>query len=282
MIAKLSQWEQATSLSSEEQSKKTHFSETMLHWMYSSFTFGDSASILPYLPPLLPYLFAIQKDKDEEIAKQAPQILPLIAQSFLPQSTLLRVFQSIFQLSKLITTTWHLRATTLPCLQILAFNHRYLLEQPVVNEIAEFMISHLSDSQVEVKEVARVALTSLVRSTDVNIFALIHRFSELVGTQGESKRKIDQLDLIKRHSGVLGICALIASQPYDVPQWMPDLLSKLAAHVGDPHPISDTVRASFAEFWRTHQDMWHILRLKFSEDQLYAINELIISPNYYA
>lgn len=59
--------------------------------------------------------------------------------------------------------------------------------------------------------------------------------------------------MTQRHAGVLGMSALVLSQPYSVPGWMPSLLVELAAHAADPHPISETVRTSFAEFWRTHQ-----------------------------
>ena len=43
--------------------------------------------------------------------------------------------------------------------------------------------------------------------------------------------------LLIRHAGVLGLCACILAYPYDVPDFMPELLMKLSEHVNDPQPI---------------------------------------------
>jgi uncharacterized protein DUF3437 len=48
--------------------------------------------------------------------------------------------------------------------------------------------------------------------------------------------------LSKRRAGVLGLAALVLSQPYDVPAWMPPVVVKLARHIGDPPGIAGTVR----------------------------------------
>lgn len=44
--------------------------------------------------------------------------------------------------------------------------------------------------------------------------------------------------IIKRHSGVLGLCAFIDAYPYDVPDFVPDVFSVLGDHLNDPPPIS--------------------------------------------
>ncbi len=43
--------------------------------------------------------------------------------------------------------------------------------------------------------------------------------------------------LIKRHAGVLGLSACIQAYPYDVPEFMPQLLMDLSVHLDDPNPI---------------------------------------------
>lgn len=40
-----------------------------------------------------------------------------------------------------------------------------------------------------------------------------------------------------RHAGVLGLCAFISSQPYDVPDYLPGIFSELGPHLNDPQPI---------------------------------------------
>lgn len=44
-------------------------------------------------------------------------------------------------------------------------------------------------------------------------------------------------DLVRRHAGVLGLSACILSSPYDVPDWMPQILMDLSNHLNDPQPI---------------------------------------------
>ena len=55
-----------------------------------------------------------------------------------------------------------------------------------------------------------------------------------------------------------------------------------AQHVVDPIPIKQTVRNTFGEFWRTHQDTWPMLKEKFTEDQLSALTNLLASPSYFS
>lgn len=43
--------------------------------------------------------------------------------------------------------------------------------------------------------------------------------------------------LTRRHSGVLGLAALVEACPYSVPEWLPDVLDEIAVHLHDPAPI---------------------------------------------
>ena len=43
--------------------------------------------------------------------------------------------------------------------------------------------------------------------------------------------------LIQRHAGVLGLSAYVQAYPYDVPEFMPDILMDLSGHLNDPQPI---------------------------------------------
>ena len=43
--------------------------------------------------------------------------------------------------------------------------------------------------------------------------------------------------LIKRHAGVLGLSACIQAYPYDVPEFIPQILMDLSDHLDDPQPI---------------------------------------------
>ena len=43
--------------------------------------------------------------------------------------------------------------------------------------------------------------------------------------------------LLRRHAGILGLSACVQAFPYDVPDFMPQLLMELSNHLDDPQPI---------------------------------------------
>lgn len=101
------------------------------------------------------------------------------------------------------------------------------------------------------------------------------------GNREEDKEAV-KAAILRRHAGVLGLAALVGAYPYDVPAWMPEILVLLAQHVLDPMPIKQTVRKTFGEFWRTHQDTWPMLKVRFSEDDLNTLTNLLASPSYFS
>ena len=82
--------------------------------------------------------------------------------------------------------------------------------------------------------------------------------------------------------GILGLSAMVEAYPYDVPEFVPDILIELEKHLHDPQPIPKTIKDTFQEFKRTHQDNWQEHKLKFTDDQLVVMTDLLVSPNYYA
>ena len=48
---------------------------------------------------------------------------------------------------------------------------------------------------------------------------------------------VDMALIVKRHAGVLGLCAFVDAFPYDVPDFLPDILVQLGNHLNDPQPI---------------------------------------------
>jgi proteasome activator subunit 4 len=44
-------------------------------------------------------------------------------------------------------------------------------------------------------------------------------------------------NLVKRHSGVLGLCAFITAYPYDIPEFVPNVFEIISNHLNDPQPI---------------------------------------------
>ncbi len=71
-------------------------------------------------------------------------------------------------------------------------------------------------------------------------------FQKLSGTKIKRKKRLEPVKpelLIKRHAGVLGLSACVQAFPYNVPEFIPQVLMDLSDHLDDPQPIQ--VRAMF-------------------------------------
>ena len=55
-------------------------------------------------------------------------------------------------------------------------------------------------------------------------------------------------NLIKRHGGLLGLCAIVGSCPYDVPAYLPDTVTYLCEFINDPAPIQVSLSFSAGQF----------------------------------
>uniref|UniRef100_A0A0D3IX08 Proteasome activator complex subunit 4 C-terminal domain-containing protein n=1 Tax=Emiliania huxleyi (strain CCMP1516) TaxID=280463 RepID=A0A0D3IX08_EMIH1 len=88
--------------------------------------------------------------------------------------------------------------------------------------------------------------------------------------------------------GVLGLAALVALAPYDVPSWLPEVLERLARHAQQPQPIKAAVSRVFADFKRTHQapptnaDNWAASRKRLTPEQLEMLADAEQPPHWYA
>lgn len=107
--------------------------------------------------------------------------------------------------------------------------------------------------------------------------------SVATNSNGSTKEEASEAkNLILRHAGILGLCAFVNAYPYDVPEFIPDTLMFLSDYIHEPQPISVTIKRTLQEFKRTHQDNWQDHKLRFSDDQLAILTDILVSPSYYA
>jgi len=263
--------------------KSEQFVGTILNWLEFAFKSSDLGwSIKPYIKEFLPALFQTQEFPHPEICKQAKQVLGLVAQWALGDRTRgdekeLLVFTPLSQLSS--HSNWHIRSAILPFLQIASFNNTFLIDDSGRSHVYGLVIDLLIDPQIEVRELASVALSSLIRTPSPHRDFqycpenLIKKFQEM--TEGS---KIGS----QQHGGVLGLASLVLSAPYSIPSWLPEALTVLGRFLNTKPPMQTTVKNAFREFWRTHQDMWEEHRDHFNQDQLDFLTQLQLSPSYYA
>ena len=301
--------ERAAGEGDEEEEKRDrdelkHLRHTLIAWVCKVCPDYDGTYVspcAPVLPVLLPLLLEAIEDSDQDIARQARACVELVANT----PNLTRVLPAILVALRGVAAShsYQVRSSVLPFLQVLVFRHQCTAGAREMEAVQALVVELLRDPHVQVRDAAGAAMSVLVRMRgDELAGALQPTFlgwcsevlpprgkrsslgsdSPIVPARGGAKEDGGTPALHTRHAGVLGLAALVGAYPYDVPPWMPEVLVQLAGHVLDPNPISQTVRATFGEFWRTHQDAWPVLKAQFSEQQLAMLTNLLAAPTYFS
>lgn len=178
--------------------------------------------------------------------------------------------------------SWRVRLLATKMMQIVSFNNMFIISRPnYLNYLVNLIFKLLSDSQIEVRKEASNMLSGLIQCylypvTPLFIASMCNRITKSMS------HKITNEHLVQSHSGILGLCAFIQAHPFDIPSNLPEVLTVLCSHVNWPEPIGSTIKDTLARFKKSHQESWHIEREQFTEDQLCALTDVLVSPSYYA
>ena len=69
------------------------------------------------------------------------------------------------------------------------------------------------------------------------------------GSSKTKKKKKTAEEVVSKHSGILGLCAFVNAFPYDVPDFVPDILMVLSDHLHDPQPIPVIIMTFLKKFF---------------------------------
>ncbi|CAF1351315.1 unnamed protein product [Rotaria magnacalcarata] len=184
------------------------------------------------------------------------------------------------------SSTWHARQVAIDFVQTMIFSNLFNARS-YANRIHDFVLKSLSDEQYEVRIIASTTLSGLyqcgyiqVTDEDLKYFRIMSKTNYF--TKINTKKVISTNDIIKRHAGVLGLCAIVLSNPYDIPMYVPDVLMLLCEHPHDSHLIQKSIKQCLSDFRHTHHDSWHEHREKFTDDQIVILTDVLISHTYYA
>jgi proteasome activator subunit 4 len=225
-------------------------SKTVLCWLHEALSNWRVAGTYPHILPLLPELFHMQDISDDhDLQTMASGVLNLIAQTSYPLSLVPHMVDAFAHILT-ESNSWHIRMKALPILQVFFFKHLFLLQSSEVIRIMDVITNLLMDTQIEVRQLASVTLSGLVRCSQRDaIHVLKDKYNSLVVNTHIPKRIRQpngekaplpegfQEALLKKHAGVLGLSSLIDAFPYEVPKWMPEVLVQLAGCISEPAAI---------------------------------------------
>ena len=295
--------------------------ETVLTSMLLSLLAGSMIAMSPVYQALLPHIIQSQHVADVECAALGKQVAKVAAWVSLKGNVtevrsgevhINRQFDTsgvianvLSEVSELLSATshasWHVKVSAVRYLQVVIPRHSLLMTAQHVNDVEQTVMAALQSPQIEVREAAQLTLTSLLSaclshpaSSVIGFSSSAHASSHVLrllkslnavaakSYRGKDK-KVDPALLARRHGAVLGLLALIACHPYDLPSHLPALLAQLAVHVNDPQPVSGAVRKAVGEFLRTHKEEWEShFKDKFTEEQLDALTSVQSAPTYFA
>ncbi|ORX46182.1 hypothetical protein BCR36DRAFT_332117 [Piromyces finnis] len=274
-------------------SNYSNSSKTFLSWVNNSIRNFQSHILYPYVNKMITVLIDILNYEDTELQEYNINILYMLSQIIYPQSMVEQLMNQLLDTIR-TTTSWHIKMKILPILQVFFFKHLFYISSELKDKIINLLADTLQDSRIEVRQLANETLSGIIRcSSRESIERLKDYFESLLKEKLPKKSKNGTIKdlkknpeynriLIKRHAGVLGLSSLVQAFPYEIPKWLPEVLCSIALCINNPSPIHPTVKKTYADFKRTHQDTWHEDIQKFNDEQLSILTDLLISPSYYA
>jgi len=168
------------------------------------------------------------------------------------------------------SSDWQQKALFIEILAVISMNLAYDVAVKGREEIKSILLRYCEDEKPEVRMASTTALSNLLKVYPISLRA--EHEEELfafVCDGGKARSKM------RAHA----LAAIILSHPYDLPLFMPKVLSRFGRMTKS---FSSLIQHTLGEFRRTHQDTWREEQRKFSADDLDTINEVIAPPSYYA
>ncbi|KAJ2059657.1 Proteasome activator BLM10 [Coemansia sp. S146] len=292
MASRVNEWKADHIPSNEGTSNYSRGSKTLLTFFLAGFSYSSKRLAIEHIPSILPMFSVLQEQSDdEEVARLAKAVMQFFSQILYTSQMSEGVTSKVLALLEESSNSWHVITKTLPLLCTLTFSNRFTLSREVRMKIVDTTALFLEHDQIEVRHSASKSLASLVKCASSKVIADINsKFSAKISTRlprvryGKPPKNPAAYNrlVLTRHAGVLGLSCLVLAFPYNIPDWLPEVLVLLAGCIDDPNPIQSTVQRTFAEFRRTHMDTWHEDRKRFTSSQLELLTDMLVSPCYYA
>lgn len=259
--------------------------DTAFHFVIASVKSGTVEVLMPILLELLSPILYMQDTWDKDVKALAKKCMQFWMWQLFPSGHLEGVVAAIMSAAR--HTNWHTRVAALTFLPPIVFRHNFIMKPDDLSTLWNLVRTLLSDQQIEVRELASGTLAGLMKGAgsklgeDFRTEAYDAAVSLQAATRGSKSRRLEPGTVATRHGVVLGVAACVLSVPYDMPSWLPNMVTVLAQFNHEKWPISATVTKTIADFRRTHLDTWEFQKLMFSEEQLEVLSDLTSSASYF-
>ena len=176
--------------------------------------------------------------------------------------------------------SWHVRETVQLCLAAFMVNGWTLLTDVERKKCKDVFAEAFTDKRPEIQKLACLGLVGYLSNkttTELKTFseAFVRNSDKYVVIERRKRQEAKNTDLQKAKedvdpkflSTVMMMSCIVLAFPYDLPVFMPALVSSLVQHMASP-AAKDTISRTVLEFKRTHQDRWEEFKVLFTQDQL--------------
>ncbi|KAJ3120038.1 hypothetical protein HK100_000059, partial [Physocladia obscura] len=254
LFSEMDVWRKIPRANNVAPSKYANASKTVIAWLLFSLSRHSTASKFKYLEYQIPEVFKMIEYDDADLQKTASGIAVLYGHMSVPKWLLPRAINQILQaLAPDSELKWQAKLKVIPVLQILFFRNVLQLSSEMKALIMDTVSGLLEDPQVEIRNIAGVTLSGLVRCSErASISSLTAKFEKILKSTKAAKKKStlparqDSPDspngtrlhplIVKRHAAVIGLSSLVLAFPYDIPSWMPEVLITLSSCISDQAP----------------------------------------------
>ena len=193
---------------------------------------------------------------------------------------------------------WRSRRAAAAALGAYAAARACLGDAAECTKVAQALSALLGDDTSEVRDAATgsfsvMAVIAAPAQRDAFCQAQLDRAKAALPIRRPPKRKktaVVDVSGAQRLGAVTALGACVLAYPYDVPAHVPASLVALARHShttsssngGARHAaaVREAVRATFAEFKRTHAETWDFVRPLFSSEELDALADILSAGDY--
>ncbi|KAH7373268.1 hypothetical protein KP509_17G047600 [Ceratopteris richardii] len=246
--------------------------ETMMYLLISAILSGRADALMNVIIELIYPTLSLQETSENELSSLARVVMRLMQWQPFPLSKLSHVVEVLLTAAE--DSNWHTRVAFCIFLQAFVYRHRFVLSTSDHNSLWVKTVDLVSDPQLEVREAAAKTLSGMMKGAE-NTHAKpfrerVMKDAALIRCKKRNGMIVnkDAQSIPKIHGVVLGLSAIILSVPYDMPRWLPDIVTELAEFSNYPWPIRGTVTKTIRDFRHTHSDMWEFQKESFTEQQL--------------
>lgn len=261
----------SSNLRKEKQAVRTM--ETVFHFFLTCIRSGRFNVLVHIVVELLHPLLLLEETPEKDLANLAKSALRNLKWQHFSTEKLPAVASIILRAAN--EDNWRMRIAALKFVQPFIYRHSFIMDADVWKLLWDKATELLSDPQLEVRELASTTVAVMMKGAESSIVEAFRReaLASAVAIHSPGKARFrgfgsDGLTVANVHAVVLRLASCIFSVPYDIPSWLPEMVTTLAYFNELPWPIRATVSKTLGEFRRTHSDAWDVQKERFTEEQL--------------